>query len=731
MRPIRTRACYHERVVRGWLGAGLILSLLPGVTYGDSIVGSWGPLQTLGFAPIHSTLLATGKVFWWRSSSNPGVWNPATGLVTNAPTVNYDIFCGGHSLLSSGEVLVTGGTTELGPIYGVKAASSYNPSTNTWTRLPDMNAGRFYPTNATLANGDVVVISGTKEDASPNLIPQVWQVGSRSWRNLTGALVSLPKDHYVGAFLTPNGKIFVVGTNLSYYVSTTGAGAVTAGATLKVSSRYSGSATLYDHGKVIYTGGGKNSDVPHSSVEMIDLTATNPVWTYAAPMPQPRRQHNATLLPDGTVLVTGGSSASGKNTNDGPKRAINWDPATNQWTNWATETRYRGYHSEALLLPDARVASIGGNGEASLQIFSPPYLFEPNRPEITSAPASVAYGAQFQVGTLHAADIDNVNLLRHGSVTHENNMDQRICKLSFTTGANVLNVTAPSTGNICPPGHYLLFILNGSNVPSVARIIRLGGTAPPSDASPPTVSLTAPSGPPPPPFPVSGTAVAVSAAASDNVGVVGVQFQLDGVNLGAEDTTSPYSVTWNSTTASNGSHTLTAVARDAAANIATSAVVTVTVSNPPVSTITIGETSILSVTDSNNGNRLVAQRATLSQTATIRSLSFYVVTASGDLRLGIYDATGPGGGPGAKKAETDSITPTTGWNTANVITPVPLPPGTYWLAYLPSMNGLKFKGESSGGTSKLYSFPFATMPATFSTTPGSSVWRWSLYATLN
>ena len=247
---------------------------------------------------------------------------------------------------------------------------------------------------------------------------------------------------------------------------------------------------MYDYGKVIYTGGAEVGDVPHSSVEMIDLTATNPVWTYAAPMPQPRRQHNATLLPDGTVLVTGGSSASGFNTNDGPKPAINWDPATNQWTIWATETRYRGYHSEALLLPDARVASIGGESdggetEKSVQIFSPPYLFEPNRPEITSAPASVAYGAQFPVGTPHAANIGYVNLLRPGSVTHGNNMDQRICKLSFTTGANVLNVTAPSTGNICPPGHYLLFILNGSGVPSVAKFVQLVGTAAPG-TTPPT-----------------------------------------------------------------------------------------------------------------------------------------------------------------------------------------------------------------------------------------------------
>ena len=139
----------------------------------------------------------------------------------------------------------------------------------------------------------------------------------------------------------------------------------------------------------------------------------------------------------------------------------------------------------------------------------------------------------------------------------------------------------------------------------------------------------------------------------------------------------------------------------------------------------------MSVTDSNNGNKLVAQPATLSQTATIRSLSFYVTTASGNLRLGIYDATGPGGGPGAKKAETASITPTTGWNTANVITPVSLPPGTYWLAYLASSNSLKFKGENTGGNSRLYPFTFGPMPATFSTAPGSSVWRWSLYATLN
>jgi hypothetical protein len=105
-----------------------------------------------------------------------------------------------------------------------------------------------------------------------------------------------------------------------------------------------------------------------------------------------------------------------------------------------------------------------------------------------------------------------------------------------------------------------------------------------NDTTPPSVSITAPAAA----ATVAGT-VAVSANASDNVGVVGVQFKLDGANLGAEDTTSPYSVSWNTTAAANGSHALTAVARDATGNVTTAATVTVTVSNdttPPSVSIT-------------------------------------------------------------------------------------------------------------------------------------------------
>jgi len=97
------------------------------------------------------------------------------------------------------------------------------------------------------------------------------------------------------------------------------------------------------------------------------------------------------------------------------------------------------------------------------------------------------------------------------------------------------------------------------------------------DDTPPTISIVAPANG----ANVSGTSVSVSADALDNVGVVGVQFTLDGTNLGSEVTTPPYSITWNTTAAANGSHALTAVARDGAGNTTTSGEVTVTVSNTP------------------------------------------------------------------------------------------------------------------------------------------------------
>jgi hypothetical protein len=168
-----------------------------------------------------------------------------------------------------------------------------------------------------------------------------------------------------------------------------------------------------------------------------------------------------------------------------------------------------------------------------------------------------------------------------------------------------------------------------------------------------------------------------------------------------------------------------------AASGAVSATATVTVTPGVVATITMGETTILNTDDSGNGDNLLAQEAMLVSAATIGSLSFYVAAADGNLRLGVYDATGPDGGPGNKKAETAEFAPVVGWNTAKVLVPVLLPAGTYWLAYTPSSNDLHFE-RADDGTGNIASFanPYGPMPDTFSTTPNTTMDHWSFYATL-
>ncbi|MFA6003656.1 MAG: fibronectin type III domain-containing protein, partial [Elusimicrobiota bacterium] len=110
------------------------------------------------------------------------------------------------------------------------------------------------------------------------------------------------------------------------------------------------------------------------------------------------------------------------------------------------------------------------------------------------------------------------------------------------------------------------------------------------DTAAPAVAFTAPAAG----ATVSGSAVAVSASASDNVGVLGVQFKLDGANTGAEDTSSPYAISWNTLGASNGAHALSAVARDAAGNTST-ATVSVTVSNADTTAPTISAVASASI----------------------------------------------------------------------------------------------------------------------------------------
>jgi len=455
-----------------------------------ALVGQWGsPVDWPSLAvAIHANLLPNGQLLTWgRTVHQPVLWNPASGAFGSA-SEPVDLFCSGHTLLPDGRILVAGGHSGVDG-KGIITSELYDYASNTWQAGADMRNGRWYPTNLSLASGEVLTISGGDTAGVLNIIPEVWGPGGAngqgSWRALTTATASLP--YFPMMFVAPNGTAFVAGPNQSTgYLNTSGTGSWTAGPNRRFGGRDYGSAVMYDAGKILVVGGGS----PTRSAEVIDLNAGGAAtWRWVDSMAVARRQMNATLLADGTVLATGGSNAAGFNTkptDDQVLAAERWDPTTEQWTALARQTHYRLYHSTAVLLPDARVLSVGSGQPAATgltddytgEIFSPPYLFKFDgtpavRPAIGSAPTDVGYNATFAVTISSAAPIAKVTWIRLSTVTHATNMNQRMNYLSFSANGSTLTVTAPANANLAPPGHYLLFVVDANGVPSVAKIVRI------------------------------------------------------------------------------------------------------------------------------------------------------------------------------------------------------------------------------------------------------------------
>ena len=374
--------------------AALLASACPWVNAQDpSAVGQFSSVMSWPFNPTHAVLLPSGEVFWWGSfayGGRPEIWSPITNANTAATQPGYNIFCGGHSLLESGQVLVIGG--DAADSTGVANASTYDPVSGNWTFLPNMNWGRWYPTSTVLPNGDVVVTSG---EISPllgtNPLPQVWQVSSGTWRNLTTAQLLLPL--YPPMYLAPNGTLFNA-SPVSRYLNTDGTGSWTVGPSMEYQARGYGPSVMYNNGQIMITGGGVG---PTATAEIINLNDPAPTWSYTGTMAYARRHANATLLPDGTVLVTGGTSGVPFDDNTNPVYPAElWNPATGTWSTLASLSVYRGYHSVALLLPDGRVLSGGGQcyGDTncnpnSAEIFSPAFKFANESP--TRVPLSDWY----------------------------------------------------------------------------------------------------------------------------------------------------------------------------------------------------------------------------------------------------------------------------------------------------------------------------------------------------
>ena len=558
-------------------------------------VGQWGPVVNWPVVGVHVALLPNGKVLAYDSIGDNAtetypvqdhtratVWDPQTGTQTpvNVAT-GYNIFCSGLAHLQDGRLFIAGGNKDQ-QLNGIVQTHLFDPATNTWRLGPDMAAGRWYPSVTALRNGEMLITSGRVDT------PEVFTAAG-TLRSLTTASLSLPL--YPWMDVAPNGRAFYSGPDQTLRaLDPSGTGSWQSFGQRDTINRDYGGHALFDIGKMLVAGGGPST----ADARVINFNGSTPQVTPTAPMAYGRRQHNLTILADGTALATGGNSsgASLVDLNAGVYPAELWNPATGQWKTLAAMQVTRQYHSTALLLPDGRVLSAGGGicGTCdqvgylakNAEIFSPPYLFQADgtpapRPVIDAAPSTLGYGGTFEVATANPGTIRKVALIRLGAVTHSDNMEQRYVPLPFTAGAASLTVTGPANANVAPPGPYMLVIVDANGVPSIARMVSMQGSAAP------TVALSQPADGAS--FSAPAT-VNLAANASDVDGTVARVEFFNGTTKLGEDTTAPYTFTWSGVGV--GTYTLTARATDDSGQAVTSAGVRITVAGntPPTATIT-------------------------------------------------------------------------------------------------------------------------------------------------
>lgn len=473
-----------------------------------SRIGTWTTLvDGCPLNPVHVALMHTGNLLIIQGSGNyptnfvfvAGIYNPTTQAISTF-VINRDMFCNGMIVLPDGRPFVMGGTltydTSLTTnkfFTGSPMTSFFDPIGGMFTPGPNMADGRWYPTGTVLPNGDVMVISGLGIDGFMNTTVEVWSAATNEFAPAGDAYPNV--DYFPRQNVLPNGMVFQSGwTPLSHMwnpathvwtdVATTNFGKDRQYGTsvllpLTLASNYKP--------KVLILGGGPQAQPSHiratNTTETIDLSVPNPKWEMGPAMIGARIEINATLLPNGQVLVSGGSAVD-EDVQTAVLATELYDPPTNTLIPVASMQYPRLYHSNTILLPDATVLALGGNPirgdyEGHLEVYSPPYLFTSTgapakRPVIATIPAGATYGDTVSVGTPNAADIGRVVLMRPGAVTHSFDMEQRLVEVAFTAnGASSLRVTMPPNANLAPPGWYMLFIVDKSGVPSHAAFVHL------------------------------------------------------------------------------------------------------------------------------------------------------------------------------------------------------------------------------------------------------------------
>lgn len=292
--------------------------------------------------------------------------------------------------------------------------------------------------------------------------------------------------------MASDGRAFWAGWDTGYgFIDTSGTGAWAQRGQREDSQRAWASPLLIGTDELLLVGGldtQKNgAKATNSVVRMKFPGGATPAIDFVGNMIFPRVDTQATILPDGTAFANGGGNEhrlGGSVMHLYPGEIF--DPATGNWKITASAKNPRGYHSTALLLPDGRVWTAGGecSTEATgadncpsgktAEVYSPPYLFQPNgnlrqRPSIATSPAKGQRGAMAITSNSFVA---RVTMVRVGSSTHHMNFDQRFIEVPFTQGAgNSFNLVIPESTNVVVPGHYLLSVIDNFGTPSESKFI--------------------------------------------------------------------------------------------------------------------------------------------------------------------------------------------------------------------------------------------------------------------
>lgn len=524
-------------------------------TAGPQVIGMWRTLPYLmPINPIHMSMLHTGNILVTAGSENTpseegisskaALWSLQSGTFTVWNNLPWDIFCNGQAALPDGRILIFGGTEQYkgtegagANFYGDARATIFDPATTSFpfSQVQSMADGRWYGTATVLGNGGIMAFSGDNDEGDVNNTVEIYRVYQthQGWSKAVTAPFLPPL--YPRQFLLPNGKVFlaahgwngipVVNGQPSYHAQIFDPASQTWTTSAKTfynyDRAYGGSAVLlpllpqrgYAPRVLVMGGNARGILAGEATTEIIDLSIATPVWQDAGSMPSGGRlQMNSVLFPNGKVLALNGSVVNEK-VSTATLGADMFDSTSNTWTAVAAEAYAHLYHNTVLLLPDGTVISAGSNPtsgtfEPHIELYTPPWLCDANgnliplsaRPQITSAPSTIGYGAgTFQVQTPNAVgtnlpDVTSVVLMKLGSDTHSFDFEQRMVGLNFVLSSGALTVTCPPNSNIAPPGYYMLFLLNQAGVNSVASFVQVttvpGSKPPKGTISSPASDLT-------------------------------------------------------------------------------------------------------------------------------------------------------------------------------------------------------------------------------------------------